>query len=400
MIQPTLRLGIAGLGQAAASMLPDIVAHPHVRLTAAADLRREARERFAAEFDGETYERVEDLCASPGVDAIYVATPHQFHALHTIAAIEHGKHVLLEKPMALTLEDCDAMIQAAENRGVHLLVGRGSHGFDPPVLRMREIIRAGDIGPLRMVNTWHFGDFLYRPRTPEELDTRLGGGVIFNQGPHQIDVVRVLAGGVATRVQAMTGIWDPDRRSEGAFVAYLELAGDVAATIVYSGYDHFDTDEFHWWVGTYGQPKKPDHHGATRRSLQALLASGEDEAALKASFGYGGTRRREGSDGGPPSAHQIHWGITLVSCERGDMRQSLDGILVYGDDGKREVPVPKSANIRGGVIEEFYDAIDRDEPPLRDGRWEKGTLEICLAILESARTREPITLRHQVPLRE
>jgi phthalate 4,5-cis-dihydrodiol dehydrogenase len=398
--QPVVRLGIAGLGQAAASMIPDIAAHSGVRLVAAADVRPEAREQFAQEFDGEVYESVEDLCASPTVDAVYVATPHQFHAPHTLAAVSQGKHVLLEKPMALNLQDCDAMIGAAEANGVHLLVGRGSHGFDAPVLAMRDIIRGGELGPLRMVNTWHFGDFMYRPRTPAELDTSLGGGVIFNQGPHQIDVVRVLAGGVVRSVRAMTGVYDSARRSEGAFSAFLELEGDVAATIVYSGYDHFDTDEFHWWVGTYGAQKRPDRHASTRRALREMTATGEEEAALKASFGYGGTRKREGADGPRQSSHHIHWGVCIASCDRADMRQSLDGITIYGDEGSREVNVPMPPGARGGVIDEFYTAIVRDEPPLRDGRWEKATLEVCLAILQSHKERREIPLTHQVPLRE
>lgn len=397
----TLRLGIAGLGQAAASMLPEILTHTGIQVTAAADLRREAREKFAADFGGESYEQVEDLCRSPKVDAVYVATPHQFHAPHALAALESGKHVLLEKPMALTLEDCDAMIEAAERRGLTLLVGRGSHGFDAPIVAMREIIRDGKLGQLAMIHTWHYGDFLYRPRTPDELDTRLGGGVIFNQGPHQIDTVRLLGGGRLRSVRAMTGIWDPARRSEGAFAAYAEFADGTPATIVYSGYDHFDTDEFHGWIGTYGSPKKPDHHGEARKKLKALARSPEEEAALKASYGYGGTRRRaEPAAEGGPAAHQIHWGITLVSCERGEMRQSLDGIWIYEDKGKREIPVPKGRGIRGGVIDEFYDAMVRDQPLLRDGRWEKATLEVCLAILESARERREVFLKHQVPTRD
>ena len=192
---PTLRFGIAGLGQAAASTLPEILSHPHIKLTAGADLRQEARDKFATDFGGKVYERVEDLCGNRNVDAIYVATPHQFHAQHTMMALEQGKHVILEKPMALNLADCDAMIQAADRRGVQLLVGRGSHGFDAPIIKMREIVQSGELGRLGMIHSWLYSDFLYRPRTPEELDTSLGGGVIFNQGPHQIDTVRVLTGG-------------------------------------------------------------------------------------------------------------------------------------------------------------------------------------------------------------
>jgi phthalate 4,5-cis-dihydrodiol dehydrogenase len=76
----TLRLGAIGLGRAAATMLPSLLAHPHVRLTAAADPNPEARARFEADFGGTTYATAEELCASPGIDAVYIASPHQFHA--------------------------------------------------------------------------------------------------------------------------------------------------------------------------------------------------------------------------------------------------------------------------------------------------------------------------------
>ena len=398
---PTLRFGIAGLGQAAASTLPEILAHPNIKLTAGADLRQEARAKFKAEFNGQVYERVEDLCADSNVDAVYVATPHQFHAQHALMALEQGKHVLLEKPMALNLEDCNAMIQAAEQQSVQLLVGRGSHGFDAPVLRMRDIVRSGELGRLGMIHSWLYSDFLYRPRTPEELDTSLGGGVIFNQGPHQIDIIRVLTGGLIRSVRAMTGIWDPSRPSEGSFVAYLESTDGVPATIVYNGYDHFDTDELHWWIGTYGQPKDPNHHGRARKTLGQMAKTAEEEAALKASYGYGGTRKRERltlTEEAP--AHNNHWGVMIVSCEKGDLRQSPDGILVYDDDGKREIPLLEPQERGSSVIAEFYEAVVNDRPPVRDGRWEMATLEVCLAILESARERREIFLSHQVSTRD
>ncbi len=398
---PVLRLGIAGLGQAAAATLPEILAHPRVRLVAAADVRPEARAQFERELEGRAYPEVEQLCMDPEVDAVYVATPHQFHAPHTIMAVEAGKHVLLEKPMALTLADCDAMIAAADRAGVRLLVGRGSHGFDAPILAIREIVRSGELGRLGMIHTWHYGDFLYRPRTPAELDTSQGGGVLFNQGPHQIDIVRVIGGGMLRSVRAMTGNWDPARSTEGAFACYLEFEDGAGATIVYSGYDHFDTDEYHGWISTYGAAKRPDHHGATRRALRALTARGEDEAAIKASFGYGGTRGREERPALEPARdHHVHWGITIVSCERGDLRPSLRGVDIFADDGRREVVVPLPRETGGGVIGELYDAIVDDRPLRRDGRWEKATLEVCLAILESARERREVYLSHQVPTRD
>ena len=99
------------------------------------------------------------------------------------------------------------MIAAAKAANVNLLVGH-SHSFDLPYLRAREMIRSGAYGRVRMINALNFTDFLYRPRRPEELDTGRGGGVVFSQAAHQVDVVRLLAGGKATSVRAFTGSWD------------------------------------------------------------------------------------------------------------------------------------------------------------------------------------------------
>jgi phthalate 4,5-cis-dihydrodiol dehydrogenase len=90
-----LRIGVAGLGRAFTVMLPTFVADPRVSLVAAADPRADARARFAADFSAKTYETVEELCADPDVEIVYVATPHQYHAAHAMQAAQHGKHLLV-----------------------------------------------------------------------------------------------------------------------------------------------------------------------------------------------------------------------------------------------------------------------------------------------------------------
>src|SRR5262249_50857542 len=172
-------------------MLPTFTADLRVSLVAAADPRPEARQRFAVDFAGKPYGRVEELCADPAVDVVYVATPHQFHAAHAVLAAQHGKHVVVEKPLALTLEDCDARVAAARRAGVHLIVGH-SHSFDAPILRLRGLIASGAFGPVRMITALNYTEYLYRPRRPEELDTAQGGGALFNQAAHQVDVVRLI----------------------------------------------------------------------------------------------------------------------------------------------------------------------------------------------------------------
>jgi phthalate 4,5-cis-dihydrodiol dehydrogenase len=388
-----LRLGIVGLGRAATSILPSFLAHPQVTLTAGADLRKDALDKFARQFGAETYQNAEDLCKSPNVDAVYIATPHQFHAAHTVMAASYGKDVMVEKPMALTLEDCDAMNTAANRHGIKLLVGH-THSFDPPILATREIIQRGEMGRLRMLHTWNFTNFLYRPRRPEELDTTLGGGIVFNQLPHQVDTVRFIGGGMVASVRSMVGVWDPERPTEGSHVTYLEFVDGVPATIIYSGYDHFDSDEFHFWIGEGGQAKKPDQHGQARRSLKSARGR-EEEAKLKASTGFGGPHQRQAGNQG---SQQPHFGITIVSCDDGDLRPAPDGVLVYGNEGQRKIVLPPVKSSKSKVIEEFYDAVVNDQPLVHDGRWGKATLEVCLAVLRSAHERREIYLSHQVPV--
>ena len=142
---------------------------------------------------------------------VYVATPHQLHAKARACRRGDGKHVLVEKPIAMTLDECRTMIDAAERAGVRLIVGH-SHSFDAPIRRTREIIASGAVGAVRMINAQYFTDFLYRPRRPEELDTARGGGVVFSQAAHQVDVVRLLGGGRVRSVRAQTGAWDARAR--------------------------------------------------------------------------------------------------------------------------------------------------------------------------------------------
>jgi phthalate 4,5-cis-dihydrodiol dehydrogenase len=193
-VTAAIRIGVAGLGRAFTLMLPTFAADPRVRLVAAADPLSAARDQFARDFGGPAFDDVDRLCARSDVDVVYVATPHQFHSRHAALAFAHGKHVLLEKPMAIALDECTAMIEAGARAGRHLIVGH-SHSFDWPVARVRELCEHGDFGDVRMITAINFTDFLYRPRRPEELDTRSGGGVIFSQGAHQIDTVRLSAAG-------------------------------------------------------------------------------------------------------------------------------------------------------------------------------------------------------------
>ena len=398
MPERRLRLGVAGLGRAFTLMLPTLTADPRVALVAAADPRPEARERFATEFGGRTYASVEALCTDTEVDVVYVATPHQFHADHVEAAAAGGKHVLVEKPMAITLDECRRMIAAVERANVRLIVGH-SHSFDTPVLRAREIIASGALGAVRMINAQYYTDFLYRPRRPEELDTARGGGAVFSQAAHQVDIVRLLGGGRVRSVRAQTGAWDPARATEGAYAALLVFDDGSYASLAYSGYAHFDGDELCGGVGEMGAVKSDSDYGVARRNLRRA-ADPDQEMALKNARNYGGADyadRAAAAQGPAPPSHQ-HFGLVLVCCERGDLRPMPDGVMIYGDGERHLEPLRKPPVPRAEVIDELYAAVVSGRTPVHGGRWAMATLEVCLAMLQSAREQRDIVLDHQVGL--
>ena len=314
------RWGVAGLGRAFTLMLPTFVADPRVRLCAAADPRAEARARFTADFDAPAYATVDELCADPAVDVVYVASPHQMHASHAIAAARHGKHVLVEKPMSLSLTDCTRMIDAASAAGVQLVVGH-SHGFDAPIARARALIDTHTFGPVRMIHAFYYTDFMYRPRRPEELDTAQGGGAVWNQAAHQVDIVRLLAGGRATSVRALTGNWDAKRNTEGAYSALLTFEGGSFASLTYNGYGYFDSDEFCDWIGELGMRKSAGNHGVARRALRAAPDAAA-EVALKNARNYGGSAYRSAAITDPATrptsisarSSSRAKGVTCVRC--------------------------------------------------------------------------------------
>ncbi len=379
-------MGVAGLGRAFTLMLPTLTRHPRIELVAAADPRAEARERFTADFRGaRAYADVRDLCADANVDAVYVATPHQYHAGHAIMAALAGKHVLVEKPMAVDLQDARDMVDAARAGGVALVVGP-SHSFDAPVLRARSLIESGGFGAVRMITALNFTDFLYRPRRPEELDTTRGGGVVFSQAAHQVDVVRLIARASVRSVRAFTGAWDAARPTEGAYSALLGFDGGTFASLTYSGYAHFDSDELMGWIGELGQASDATRHGAARRALAAAGAAAESGA--KAARNYGGAGYKPAADASP--WHE-HFGMVVISCDKADLRPLPNGVMIYGDDVQRLEPLDRPPIPRAGVIDELCDAAQSGKPALHDGPWGLATLEACHAILRSARERREVS---------
>lgn len=393
---PVLGVGVIGLGGAAVAMVPKFAFNPRFKMIGAADLDSDILGLFKRDFpEAETYTNAEDLCKNPRVDLVYIATPNKFHTEHCELAISNGKHVLIEKPMTIDVKEGQDLVASAERNGV-LLGVNVKHSFEPRVLRVREMVRTGELGELRMINHWRYQDWLYRPRSKEELTPGPGGGILWRQGPHQFDIIRTIGGGMVRSVRGTASAWDPARRVPGAHAAYLEFDDGAFATAVYSGYDHWDSQELVHGVGHDGIYPNPDKHASARRELsEATDPDWEENAARAERYGLG----RSGRMLEPPGPSRAGWllgGPFVASFDAGDVRLTPEGLVVYGDDARTEIPLVTYEDGRDGRLNTYYEAITADRPLPADGSWGNATLELLLAIETSGRERREVFLEHQV----
>ena len=392
-----LNIGVVGIGVGASEILPAMESMPQLKLVAGADVNRRVLETFQARYGARTYDSVEKLCADPDVEAVWISTPNKFHAPHTIIAANHGKHVVVEKPMAISLAEAEGMIEAAAKNKVKLLCGH-TQSYGPHIRTMRRIIRSGELGKLCALHVWAYTDWMLRPRTAEELDLAQGGGVPYRQGPHQIDSLRLLGGGMVRSVRGTAGQWFPGRSIPGYYSAYLEFEDGTPATLMHNGYGYFLASELVPW-GTDRTRYTPEERAAIRKGL---LDKTRDENQAKDAMRIGGEKEEQyfrGQRAGLPWMPN-DLGILIVTCEKGDIRQSQFGLYVYGDDGLKDIPLPQAGASRRGELEELYNAVVLNKPIRHTGPWGMATLEVCLAVMQSGRERREILLSHQVPAPE
>lgn len=392
--QKKLNVGIAGLGAGAVQVIRAMEAAPYLDIVAAADVRPQALSAFRERYEGRTYDTVDALAKDPDVDVVWVSTPNIYHCENTVVLAENGKHVVVEKPMAVTLEEAERMVEAAERNGVNLLCGHTASlmaGFRA----MRRVITSGRLGKVTAINCWSYVDFMFRPRMPHELDMENGGAMPYNQGPHQFDVVRLMGGGMVRSVRGMVSKWMDARTSPGYYVAYLEFEDGAPATIVKNGYGYFLTTELVPWAS--------DIQGIERnRDIRRALRNGQpyDEATGKEAQRFGGSDTNTllgPRENITRSGFQLDCGLVVVSCEGGDIRQADGGLTIYDDDGTHFMPVEGVQDERMAELDEMYQAITEGRPVHHDGRWGMATLECVLGMMQSGRERREIPMTHQCP---
>jgi predicted dehydrogenase len=229
-----LRWGLIGCGDIARRRVaPALRELPNCELVAVSRARAELAESFAAEFGARRwYGDWRRLIADEEVEAVYVATPVHLHAEQVVAAAEAGKHVLCEKPMAMSAAECDRMIEACAASGVRLGVAYYRH-FYPAVERIKAVIASGETGRPVVAQANAFERFDPEASHPRRwlIEKRLsGGGPMMDFGCHRVEVLLNLFGRVE-RVRSLVGNAVFEREVEDTASALLQFEGGTQALL-------------------------------------------------------------------------------------------------------------------------------------------------------------------------
>lgn len=358
---PRLRVGLIGCGGIATAhataykrLGPDVAT-----VVATADVVEELAERRAAELGAQHWSSdYRAVLTNPAVDAVDICLPHHLHAEVTIAAAQAGKHILVEKPMAISMGECQAMVTAAEQAGVTLMVAQVQR-YEPSYRGVRRLIETGEFGQIRAVRfdsmqNLHAilppGHWLY--------DGALaGGGIVISVSVHRIDLMRYLVGDVE-RVTALCRPGDPP---------YKNGAEDYASAIL-----QFTNGAVGEHFATYSGFRMP--------YSESFMIFGDDGAVhalpeLGTSRGpaFYATRRHDGAPEKVQGWARMFTGFLPVEPDR-------EGLLT--DDGFTN------------EIAHFAECCRSGEPSLSSGRDNLGTMAVIFGIYESTRQGCPVATRN------
>ena len=223
---PELRFGLIGCGNLGRTHAECVSKIPQARFTAYADLVEEAAKALLDDFGGKyATTDVDRLISDDGLDAVYICTRHDSHAPLAISAAKAGKHILIEKPLALSIEDCEAVAEAVENAGV-VLMPAFKMRYYPLIRKAHEFIPEPQVLVGQMMDN----------RWPDEFwaqDPVQGGANVHSQGCHTTDILRYLSGSEPEKIWAAGGtITHPGHPCIDQCVASIQFTnGHVASWI-------------------------------------------------------------------------------------------------------------------------------------------------------------------------
>jgi len=343
-----VRFGIVGVtGVIGGTHIRAIRQTEGAELAAVTDLNLAAAQRVASEARCELLKNFDWLIKRADIDVVCLCTPHALHAEQAIAALKSRKHVLTEKPMAVTVADADKMIAASEKYDRKLGVVF-QYRFRPSVLAARALLQRGQLGQLYRVTVVHAAfktQYFYDAAAWRGTWKGGGGGVLINQAPHYLDLLAYLVG-MPTRVAAWNRTLTHRIEVEDTASALMEFPGGA------QGFAHFNT----------------------------VQAPGESRIEI---VGDRGTLRIEDND------------VRLFQPEiplRQFAQTDRSHIYAYPRTAEVRVPLASSEATHATVLQDFIDAVRHNRPPACDGQEGRKSLEIGNAMLLSSFSGKPVEL--------
>ena len=209
-------IGIIGCGKIAqVRHIPEYADHPQARLAGFYDLNQERARELAEKWGGKAYSSWEEMLADPGIDAVSICVANNAHAQLSIAAMQAGKHVLCEKPMATTLADCEAMVAAARESGKFLMIGQNQR-LTKAHQKARELVESGTLGKILTFRTTfgHGGPETWSVDPGKNTwffdKSKAAMGAMADLGIHKTDLIQYLLG--QTVVETTAKVTTLDKR--------------------------------------------------------------------------------------------------------------------------------------------------------------------------------------------
>jgi predicted dehydrogenase len=352
-----IRTALLGYGLVGPTHADALQSLPQSEFVAVGGPTRKKVENFARQYGVEAYTDLEQMLVEANVQLLVIATPHPTHAEQIELAAKHRIHMLVEKPLASDLADCDRAIAACEQAGVKLGVISQRRLYEP-VVRVRQAIEAGKIEQpiLATCTVMGWRDEAYYRTGPwrGRWDTE-GGGVLVNQTPHQLDLFQWLMGPIAE----LFGYWDnlnhPYVEIEDTAVAVVRFKSGALGQILVSNAQK---------PGLYG---KVHIHGANGASVGAQ------------------------TEGGSPFISSVTTHVDPPINDIWTIPGEKEMLPMWQkEDQQRAAAINVMTHYHKLQIEDFLQAILDDRPPAVDGYEGRKVVEIFTAVYRSQRDGRPI----------
>ncbi len=353
-----IKTGIIGCGKVGHLHATALRDAPESEFTAVCSRSEERAIAFGEQYQVKAFTDLQEFLDDSGVEAVIVCTPHPFHVEPTVKAARANVHVLVEKPLASSLQDCDAMIAACQQGGVKLGVV-SQRRFYAPVQRVKQAIEAGKIGKPILGSVYMLGwrDKAYYDSDPWRgtWDAE-GGGVLVNQAPHQLDLLQWFMG----PIDDLYGYWGNLNHS------YIEVEDTAAATMRFRS-------------GALGN----------------IIVSNSQNPALYGKVhvhGENGSSIGVQTDGGA----MFVAGMSDITEPPINDLWTVPGEEEYlkkwqKEDSEFFLGIKATEYYHRLQVEDFLEAIQQDREPMITGEEGRITVEIFTAIYRSQRDKAPVS---------